>query len=603
MNKARLFLAKSIGWIFCLLIFLISVVFCLVTYDSNTIKITIMQLGMLVIAGIWIARSLEFGRIELPVNSLSIAKPALVLVIWLILSWFWNPYKTASFHYALNSFIFLLTFLAALSELGESYWAEHIWDVTVSALGVIVSYGALQHFGLDPFAWKGAFGSRVFSSTGNPELLGGFIVVLFPLLWMGLSRASGGRFGVRRIVATFLILPTSACLAWAQSPKALAGFVLLCLIFSCVFFWVNRKGIAFKLPLLGMVISLATVLLLASNFQKQANHDFKLLRHVWPAAISMIKDNPITGVGIGGFAVHFPKYRSAEIIRMEKRHVWMTYHAENEFLETFAELGIVGFSLLLWLWFMIGKKFLQAVSQLIKQRAVNDLHLVMGYGLCALAIFILNLFSGISPRFVFPGWIYMCLVGVGTGVASRYKSDASKTWVYPLSFSTSLRRTFSVFLLLFFLMLAKWPIVWFKSDQVFAWARGAAQFKEYAKAKNYFGKVDILSLDYTMANYFIGQANFDQGDYESAVKDYQKINTLFPHYVLTDYKLGQAYRKLGRCQEAIESYKTAITIDPVYPDIYKNMAECYEKLGNTIESQTMRQQAVELEKSNPATLQ
>jgi hypothetical protein len=73
----------------------------------------------------------------------------------------------------------------------------------VAAFAVTVFYGFVQYFdnrcfppgmggvGLDPFIWRQAFSQRVFSSFGNPNFYGNFLVIITPIL-LTLYFRSGG---------------------------------------------------------------------------------------------------------------------------------------------------------------------------------------------------------------------------------------------------------------------------------------------------------------------------------------------------------------------------------------------------------------------------
>lgn len=71
----------------------------------------------------------------------------------------------------------------------------------------------------------------------------------------------------------------------------------------------------------------------------------KLVRQ---ATWAMIQDKPITGWGAGGYRFYFPDYqRSYPAITQEGGKMLTWEHAHNDYLETLAEVGILGSSLLL----------------------------------------------------------------------------------------------------------------------------------------------------------------------------------------------------------------------------------------------------------------
>ena len=65
----------------------------------------------------------------------------------------------------------------------------------------------------------------------------------------------------------------------------------------------------------------------------------------------MFKDYPVTGVGLGSFILQLPNYY--EKTNADVRHVDF---AGNYYLQVMAELGLPGFLLILFIFYLIVKK-------------------------------------------------------------------------------------------------------------------------------------------------------------------------------------------------------------------------------------------------------
>jgi len=60
----------------------------------------------------------------------------------------------------------------------------------------------------------------------------------------------------------------------------------------------------------------------------------------WAASLKMIKENPITGIGLYKWSGYYPKY-SGDYFNDENLTYVQNIHAHNDFLELFAESGIL----------------------------------------------------------------------------------------------------------------------------------------------------------------------------------------------------------------------------------------------------------------------
>ncbi len=81
------------------------------------------------------------------------------------------------------------------------------------------------------------------------------------------------------------------------------------------------------------------------ELDRQTAETLTLRQSIWRATWEMIKDNPIVGVGFGGYAIAIPKYHVASgAITPQEAH--------NDYLELFASGGLIG--LTIGIWFVAG---------------------------------------------------------------------------------------------------------------------------------------------------------------------------------------------------------------------------------------------------------
>jgi len=94
----------------------------------------------------------------------------------------------------------------------------------------------------------------------------------------------------------------------------------------------------------------------------------------WKVASYMIRDYPLSGVGIGGYIIEAPTYS-----REHKTNIIVAESAENYFLQIGSELGIIGLLLVFWIsWELARQAWLT-----YKRMSDNDRHIYILMGVIA----------------------------------------------------------------------------------------------------------------------------------------------------------------------------------------------------------------------------
>ncbi len=141
----------------------------------------------------------------------------------------------------------------------------------------------------------------------------------------------------------------------------------------------------------------------------------------WLTAWEMGKRNPLIGVGNGGFPAEYGKYRRyfaenpryariAAVSETEDYDEIRSPHAHSEFLQVFAELGLVGVLIWGFFWIVVLRSLWRARSSLDGELAVGALAGVIAFGVS-------SLISGLSFRFSPGTVIAACVTGLGCAVA------------------------------------------------------------------------------------------------------------------------------------------------------------------------------------------
>jgi O-antigen ligase/Tfp pilus assembly protein PilF len=207
----------------------------------------------------------------------------------------------------------------------------------LSSAFVVSAYAFIQVVNVDFPGWITNFSGRVFSSLGNPDFLGGFLVLIIPFaLYAGYEYKS-------KLAFPFLFLFFVMVLVLSQTRSSLAAFaigLIMLIIFFPGYFKSNYKILAAGLIIAVLVIIFAGR---AGNLFGRLisaaapdNLDLHGRYSMWSSGIEMIRSSPLLGIGLGGIKRGFCLYYNGH-------GYFETEHLHNDFIEIFAESGIFSF--------------------------------------------------------------------------------------------------------------------------------------------------------------------------------------------------------------------------------------------------------------------
>lgn len=228
--------------------------------------------------------------------------------------------------------------------------------ILLTALLVSI-YGISQHFGFDPFIRDNIrtnWGYRSFSTMGNPNFLGTYLVLMIPIsififiikkLKIGLLFYS---------IFLYCLLCTSTRGSWLGNITSLACFLSL-----HYYFYKIKKD---ELNRYILLFTLSIVIVLLYNFQTQGEllnrflsitNDAKILLtngensdytgahrgFIWKRVIELITKRPIFGYGIENLGITFDKYYQDDMIGLWGKIINVD-RAHNEYLHIAVSSGI-----------------------------------------------------------------------------------------------------------------------------------------------------------------------------------------------------------------------------------------------------------------------
>ena len=437
------------------------------------------------------------------------------------------------------------------------------------AVGFLASvYGVCQYFNCE-FMWPSVlnpYGGRSVSSFGNPNFLSSYNVVLLPVAvaYFIESRTLG-----RRLIYGALALALEAALLCSMTRSSWAGALaaMLLLVLSPEL----RRGVAQEPRPFGLLAGagLALVLLwpqssIASGYTPSVISRIAELGQaaktqlpyspwhqrvlIWGCAWLMGAENPLTGKGEGLFELFYPFYQGHLLNVFEAFRSLRTHanNAHNEILETWAQTGLLGLGVSVWMWTV----FAATVRRWAAVRGrLPGIAMAAAAGVAGMLVD--NLLN-VSLHFAVPGFIFWWMAGLVMGLAAQERGGGHGATAPAGA--------------------GRFPL---------AERGGWRTLAQPAAAKALAITAAVLALAVSWywvrvwnreVHYFTGFKLLRQGSVPLAVKQLEASRAWGPREVNAIYELGNAYARMERFADADQSYTEALQANAGYDEIYFNIA-------------------------------
>jgi tetratricopeptide (TPR) repeat protein len=604
-----------------ILYFIISIAFYLKTYDSAQIKITLMQLGGTILLATWLIKLFEENSKDFFKRNIALILPLIAFLVSGIVSYVHSPLPLASANELARRVFYISFALIVVKEFDSEQKMKRLFNWLIAAAFIAAIYGVIQYFdgkffppnpepGLDPFIWRQAFGPRIFSTFGNPNFFGDFLVVMSPITLALFLRT-------RKIHLLLLWLMMAFCVITTYSKGAWLGFGAGILIFvlAAVAFFLKTQRTRQRAIL--WVLTIATLLFVCGGIYKNIkgrtdSASFRIF--TWLSTWEMINTHPMLGTGVGTFYVTYPAWRRPQIFFIEGRHNTETDHPEDEYLEVWYDEGIIGFGIFIWLLatlLLAGYKNLEIFSSLNNEKPGGDIRAYYQLGvLTAVSAQLVHNFVCVSLRFVSSGIFLWLLIGLIGALNAHHPMLEKSLPAVPNKLPKALKRSAQI---LIAAIAAYFLVVfygYFDADMNHNMAIFFSKQGQWPQALEKYTEVIKENPSFIMAHYFMGNVYNDRwapGDMELAIGKYKDVWKLAPVYVQSHHQAGLIYLKAGEDEKkledeartkgdkkasvahenkkkelwnsALEEFKKYSETDPIFPLNYYRMAWIYMQLG------------------------
>jgi O-antigen ligase/tetratricopeptide (TPR) repeat protein len=263
---------------------------------------------------------------------------------------------------------------------------------TVSAVviaGLVVAVAGLLEYAypngrvswiFTPYSWQSGnpWGTRATGTFANPDHFANYLNLVLPLALAGalfpdfVARKRRSEFRLLCAIATIILL-CALILSASRAGWIGASFVLAIMVWGATLMppaartaWLRgRKATRISLSLILAGAITMALLWIGAAGRAQADlrveetvSDQNLVERVTPAldSLRIVRDFPLFGVGLGCWSEIFPQYRRPPW----SSRFWNAAH--NDYVQSAAEAGLLGFGLLAWFFLLAGRRIYQRLS-------------------------------------------------------------------------------------------------------------------------------------------------------------------------------------------------------------------------------------------------
>jgi len=283
-----------------------------------------------------------------------------------------------------------------------------IWSIAL--IPVIITALYQQVFNprfcmLTETAWQTS--NRVSGGMTDPNSLGLFLFLFIPLSIACAFKETG----IKQAFIFCMIIPAIYVATLSGSRSTFLGLILVSIVVSiyyCFYYVFTSKNYK-KVAVLGVIIILFSALIIPFSgvtirkAKPSSNPLFKRMQMFverlnnaptsrlvdkrelqWKQAVSMWKDFPFAGIGLGAFALELPNYNREAQDETPIDNAW------NQYLNLLCELGLAG--IIIWIWFWTA--FFISIFYYIKRKGIEVVtsHFIVLLTLVAVFLF-LNIFG------------------------------------------------------------------------------------------------------------------------------------------------------------------------------------------------------------------
>ena len=527
-------------------------------------------------------------------SKMFIGKPIIIFAIWGTLSFFWAHTKYETYTLFLLWTIALSAYFIVVNVFRkDDYIRILLFSIFISGL-VVAIFGILQNISSDINSILIQVNPPA-STFSNRNLAAHYILLTIPLGFGFFLDTKSKIKSFSFAISTALMV---AYLSYTIARAAYLSFFIQTIFTISFFVWIKfklkskEKFFKNKKTIIVFAVTLFIVFAFSSSKQSSGNTliDFKDKKintikkqtkkektimskfkyaflntartAMFVNTLQMIKDNPIIGVGLGNWFIHYPLYENYMTIEENLPEKVEMTKAHNEYIEIFAELGIIGFSMLLWI---MATVFI-LLKKLLLKRDEKNFFLILSIAIAFVGISVEACFS--FP-FRQPVPIFIMLIYFAVLDFSYLKKEGS-------AFSLNINKNFLIALSSLFLIITIISCINLEKSE-------HHKFKAKGGWENNFS--DVMLREGEMAYelntfdkknlFFVGSGYLKKNDFKTAKKYLEESAKYYPNRSFLIRELGFSYSFTKEYKKAAETLARYLIVRPEENFVRNHLAKIY----------------------------
>ena len=585
------------------------------SFTAGLMKTSFSEIIIFTIFLAWLLKAVEESRLNLRHSPIALF---VLIILWsCIISFFTSSFKFASIKEMFRIFSYGMLFFVIANEVDSRARIQRILSVLLVSGAVVAIYGLAQSLGYDFISWEST--GRAVSFIGNPNFLGGFLIMIIPLCISALLISKSWLYRLLYFIV-FLVLVLCLMRTFTRTSiiALFAGFLLYVVLnllkqgpsgtFSKPFIPIVLTGVAAGIFIIFIftpglqllktksknIIPSARIILKEApefifrpyGFKTNATENIGVRITIWQTAYRMFLSRPLFGWGVGTLVYNAPLHRPSFYKLKGFGRANIVEHAHSEYFEILAEQGLVGILAFLGL---IASFFVYSVKKL-KCLNRDDFYLVSG-GICAVFCCLVDNTASVNLRISSTGVTFWLLVGIMNRITMGFDGDRHGHQYQgflehqeeraPASLMHAGKHLNLKFLSVLLIILVG-IFLWISAlKPLFAdlhLGRVTKVLKKYGPPEASLRECEV-ALMYEPTNvdalFLIGNIYASHGRWKEARIAYENVARFSPFRGQLDYNLGLAYFNTGLPEKAINSFRIATEIDSTDYMAYQMLGLCY----------------------------